>query len=110
MEEQLIKIFPSINFHFNKKDAINSELDIFLPDLKLAFELNGIFHYEPIFGENQLSKIQNNDQRKFQACLERGIELCIIDTSKLVYHKESTAKPYLDIVVNIIKQRVGGNH
>ena len=30
---------------FNGKEAINSELDIYIPSLGLAFELNGIFHY-----------------------------------------------------------------
>jgi hypothetical protein len=34
--------------------------------------------------------------------LERNIELCIIDTSKMAYFKEKNAKPYLDIICNII--------
>lgn len=93
----------SFEIHFNRKDAINSELDIYIPSLKLAFELNGIFHYEPIYGADQLSKIQNNDNRKFQACLERGIELCIIDTSKQKRFTESSCNQYIDIIDNIIK-------
>jgi len=89
---------------FNDKTTINSELDIYFPDLKLAFELNGIFHYEPIFSQNKLDQIQNNDNRKFQACIEQGIELCIIDSSSLKYFKESNCKKYLDIIVNIISK------
>lgn len=106
LETELTKIFPNINFIFNQKDAINSELDIFIPDLKLAFELNGIFHYEPIFGTNKLNQIQNNDNRKFQACLERGIELCIIDTSTQRYVTPKSSKLYLDIIVNIINNKI----
>lgn len=102
MAEKLTSLFPSLEIHYNRKDAINSELDIYIPSMKLAFELNGPFHYEPIFSEEQLKSIQNNDQRKLQACLERGIELCVIDTSKHSYVKESTCKPYLDIVLKII--------
>ena len=83
LEEQLVIKYPTLDFCFNKKDAINSELDIYLPSLKLAFELNGIYHYEPIHGQKKLDQIQNNDNRKFQACLEKHIELCIIDTSSL---------------------------
>lgn len=81
-------------------------MDIFIPVLKLAFELNGIYHYEPIHGPTKLSQIQNNDQRKFQACLERGIELCIIDSSSLSYFKESNALPYLKIIQKIIDQKI----
>jgi len=105
LQEQLTKLFPSLEIHYNRKDAINSELDIYIPSLKLAFELNGIFHYEPIFGEETLNKIQNNDSRKYQACIEKGISLCVIDSSGLKYFKPDNAKKYLDIVVNIIKDK-----
>jgi hypothetical protein len=108
LEKELPLLYPDIEFHFNRKDAINSELDIYIPSMKLAFELNGIFHYEPIYGETKLDQIQNNDKRKFQACLERGMELCIINSSNLKYFKESNAKPYLDIIVNIINKKLLG--
>lgn len=106
LEEHLIKKYDKLEFVFNKKDAINSELDIYIPSLKLAFELNGIYHYEPIHGQKKLDQIQNNDDRKFQACLERNIELCIIDTSSLSYFKPVNAKKYLDIVCSIIDKKM----
>lgn len=106
LEVKLIELFPKLEIHFNRKDAISSELDFYIPSLKLAFELNGIFHYEPIYGGEKLLQIQNNDQRKFQACLERGIELCIIDSSKLTYFKPANAQKYLDIIAGIIKQKM----
>jgi len=106
LEEQLKNIYPSLEIHYNQKNQINSELDIYIPSLKLAFELNGIFHYEAIFGDDKLSKIKNNDVRKFQACLEKNIELCIIDTSKLKYFKEQNAKEYLDIILNILLSKM----
>jgi hypothetical protein len=102
LQEQLTKLYPTLEIHYNRKDAINSELDIYIPSLKLAFELNGIFHYEPIFGESKLEQIQNNDSRKFGACKDAGISLCIIDVSAMNYFKEENAKKYLDIIVNII--------
>ena len=105
LEEILPPKYPQLKFHFVRKDAINSELDIYIPTLKLAFELNGIFHYEPIYGEKQLKKIQNNDQRKFQACLEHNIELCIIDVSSLDHFKPNKAQKYVDIITNIIDSK-----
>jgi len=104
VEEQLVSLYPNLEFHFNKKDAILSELDIYIPSLKLAFEINGIFHYEPIFGQDKLSRIQNNERRKFAACAERGIGLCIIDTSSLNYFKPAKAQKFLDIITGIIDQ------
>lgn len=106
LQEQLVLLYPNINFHFNRKDTINSELDIYLPDYKLAFELNGIFHYEPIYGHDKLSQIQNNDTRKFQACLENNIELVIIDSSSLGYLKKDKADKYLKIITDIINLKL----
>jgi hypothetical protein len=102
LQEQLSIQYPNLEIHYNRKDAINSELDIYIPSLKLAFELNGIFHYEPIYGAEKLQQIQNNDDRKFQACLEKGIELVIIDISSQKYFKEKTSKKYLEIILEII--------
>lgn len=106
LEQQLTNLHPKLEIHFNQKDAINSELDIYIPSLKLAFELNGIFHYEPIYGSDKLGKIQNNDQRKFQACLEQGIEMCIIDTSKQINFKERSSQKFLDIILQVLSVRL----
>ena len=103
LQEELPKKY-SYEFHFNRKDAINSELDVYIPELKLAFELNGIFHYEPIYGPDKLNQIQNNDNRKFQACLEQGIELCVIDTSWLKHNTLPRMNKVLDIVEEIIEK------
>jgi len=67
--------------------------------------LNGIFHYEPIFGINKLNQTQINDQNKFKSCIENKIDLCIIDTSFQQKFKINTSKKFLDIIANIINQR-----
>lgn len=103
LEDQLNILYTDLEIHFNRKDAIGSELDIYFPSLKLAIELNGIFHYEPIFGKEKLERIQENDQNKFQACQSHGISLCIIDISGQKYFKPKTSQKYLDIIVNIIE-------
>lgn len=105
LEERLPSLYPSLEFHFNRKDAINAELDIYIPSLKLAFELNGPFHYEPIYGPEKLAQIQNNDERKFQACLERGIELCWINTSGMSYFKPQKAMTFLNVIQEITDLR-----
>lgn len=105
IEEQLTTMFPSLEMHFNQSEAIGSELDIYIPSLNVAFELNGIFHYEPIYGPDKLERIQENDQSKTKACHDAKIDLCVIDTSAQTYVKPKTSKKYLDIITKIIKER-----
>ena len=106
LENKLTTLYPDLEIHFNQKTAINSELDIYIPSLNLAFELNGIFHYEPIYGTGKLQQIQENDISKSKSCHDARIDLCTIDTSGQKYFKESTSKKYLDIINNIIKERL----
>jgi hypothetical protein len=106
LEEQLILLYPKLTIHFNRKDTINSELDIYIPSLNVAFELNGIFHYEPIYGVDKLGKIMNSDINKTKACHDAKIDLCIIDTSSQSYFKPNTSQKYLDIIVDTIKKRL----
>lgn len=106
VESELTKFYPDLDIHFNQKDTIGSELDIYIPELNLAFELNGIFHYQPIFGTTKFNQIQENDQNKYKACLNQQIDLCIIDTSGQKYFKPERSKKYLDIITNIIKERL----
>jgi hypothetical protein len=106
LEEQLTTLYTNLEIHYNQKSTINSELDIYIPSLNIAFELNGIFHYEPIYGVNKLQQIKENDISKSKACHEAKIDLCIIDTSGQKYFKPSTSQKYLDIIDTIIKERI----
>lgn len=104
LSKKLKDLYPNFDFKFNKTDAINAELDIYIPELKLAFELNGIFHYEPVFGQDKLVKTKNNDERKFQACVEKNISLCVVDTSKQIRFTEKSSFLYLDIIQKVIEK------
>lgn len=104
LEQQLTNQYPQLNFQFNSRDVIHGELDIYIPSLKLAFELNGIFHYEPIFGNDKLNRTQLYDKLKFRQCHELGIGLCVIDTTEMDYFKEHKANKYLDIITQIIQE------
>lgn len=101
LESQLRSEFPNLELICNGKDAINSELDFYFPQLRLAIELNGIFHYEPIYGVNQLERIQANDHQKGISCNAAGIELCVISCTEK--HVTSNVKErYWSIVKNLV--------
>lgn len=105
IEKQLTNIYPNLTILFNDRKIINSELDIYIPSLNLAFEINGIFHYEPIFGQEKLDKIQSNEKYKIQTCLKNNIELYIIDTSQQKSFKEQSSLKYLTIIKNLINNK-----
>ena len=69
----------------------------------LAIELNGIFHYEPIYGNKKFNQIQNNDKQKFKLCHDAGIELVVINSSKCGYLTPKVKEQYWSIVKNIIE-------
>ena len=105
LEKSLRSCFPKLTILFNDKTAIGSELDFYFPDLKLAIEVNGILHYEPIYGDKKFEQIKNNDQRKLIACYEKGIELVIIPTTKK-YMTTKMKEEYWTEVSKIIKMRL----
>jgi hypothetical protein len=104
--EKLVKLYPSTQFHFNRKDAIGSELDIYLPSLGLGFELNGVHHYKPIHGQEKLAQIQSNDAKKFAACQNLEIALEIIDVSAISKFNEVTGLIVLSIITNCIDRHL----
>lgn len=104
IEKQLTILYPTLEFRFNDTRAIKAELDIYIPVLGIAFELNGIFHYENIFGK--LIKTQERDKMKISLCYEKQIGLCVIDTSTLKYFKSESASRFLKIITDIIDERV----
>lgn len=106
LESKLNILYPDLQILYCNHNAINAELDIYIPTLSIAFEINGICHYEPIYGIDQLLKVQANDNRKYQACIEHAIKLITINASDLKYFKERNCQKYLQIIISIIENRI----
>lgn len=106
LEEKLTILYSNIDIKYNDTSALKYELDIFIPKLKLAFELNGIFHYEPIFGIEKLEATQLRDIKKIELCKNNNIELHTIDTRSQKYFKESSSNLFLDYIISIINTKL----
>jgi hypothetical protein len=90
--EELIKAdFPDLPIQTSVRDVLESglEIDIFLPSLNIAIELNGPVHYFPIYGQTKLEDIQNKDLRKQVELQQKGFNLIVIDISQHTYWKKS---------------------
>lgn len=61
------------------------ELDVYLPELSLAIEVNGPTHYQPIYGEESLKATINRDKLKAAECKSLGITLIVLDISERHY-------------------------
>jgi hypothetical protein len=96
-EDYLCKLvrrdFPHLVLVQNDRSLLPSglEIDIFIPALKLAIELNGPIHYYPLFGESKLRKIQAADVQKQLEIQSAGCDLIVVDISAYGYFKKAKA-------------------
>lgn len=92
---------------FNDRSVVidKYELDIYIPSLKMAFELNGIFHYEAIFGDDRLKITKERDLLKVNECLKKGIDLIVIDITDSKKFDKVKDKKYLDYIIKEINNK-----
>lgn len=88
------------------------EIDIYIPEIKLAIEINGPLHFAPIYGSEKLAKIQDKDARKKKEAIESKCELLIVDTSRIKYWKETEVfldEEYYRKIEPVIQKRLTGS-
>jgi len=91
----LVKEFPNLNILPNDKTMLDgSEVDVAIPSLKLAIEWNGIVHFKPIYGTENLDKVQKRDTEKLKIASNKDINLIVI--SDTVSNDEILQKSFED--------------
>ena len=78
------KIFPNHEvIHHGTPNWLGSmHLDVYIPELKIAFEYQGRQHFEAIEyfgGKDGLERLKERDRKKFELCEENGIRLFYIN-------------------------------
>jgi hypothetical protein len=106
--EENLKDRYCFDIYFNNRDILKSgyEIDIYIPSLKLGFEINGIFHYEPIFGEDKLKIIKERDIEKMNECKELEINLIIIDIRHSKKFNKLKDSIYLDFIISELEKYI----
>lgn len=97
-------IYPEYNAkrHHRPKWLEGLEIDIFIPEINIGFEYQGIQHYQPIEhwgGAKQLAKQQRHDKKKKELCKKHGVDLIIVD-----YNEELSTDYIKRKVMNLIGQ------
>lgn len=77
----------------NRRDILPSglEIDIFVPRIELAVELNGPVHYKPIYGADRLMQARRNDAIKHKEAVAAGLDFHTINVSQSRFEQTRTA-------------------
>lgn len=105
VHKKLFQTYPCLQFQFNKINSIGMQLDISVPKINIAFQINGIFHYESIYGEEKLKAVQENDKKKIELCKQKNIQLFVIDISKYKTFKDQYGEQLLEFISNKINSK-----
>jgi very-short-patch-repair endonuclease len=86
---------------FNPITNYGLELDIYIKELSLAFEIDGPMHREPIYGEERLSLQEKNDKIKDEQCLKQGIKLIRISTDDIIKNQDEWLRTILSEAIRM---------
>ena len=105
------KKFPTIRPEFlkNPETGWPLELDCYNDEMKLAFEFQGIQHYQPVKrygGEKRFEQQQKQDQLKRDLCLKKGIVLIEVDTRPInkIRNKKDKKQKILQILLDRLNE------
>jgi very-short-patch-repair endonuclease len=96
--EKLLSDGYVVEFH-KEQNLLNTKLqiDLFLPNLNIAIEVDGPSHFEPVWGNDVLSKNKKYDNKKTGLILGKGLSLIRIKQTK-DFSKSRANKIYQELI------------
>ena len=99
--DRLLKDGYKVDFHKEQMLANTKlQIDLFLPTLNVAIEVDGLSHFEPVWGEETLKKNKGYDNKKTGLILGKG--LVLIRVKQLRDFSSSRASLLYDKLKNIL--------
>lgn len=99
--EKLIADGYKVNFHQEQLlSNTKLQIDIFIPSMNVAIEIDGPSHFLPVWGDEVLKRNQKYDQKKEGLIVGKGINLIRIKQTK-DYSKSRAALLYSQLVQTI---------
>lgn len=102
--DQLTKLGYSVVYH-KKGFIINEhlEIDLLIPGLKVAIEVDGVFHSEDVWGNGSLAKVQFKDSEKNGLLLSAGYAVIrLSNTAKSC--SQYYMRERLNVLVNCLEE------
>ena len=102
-------------YQAHKKDLIPTkklEIDLYIPELKTIIEVDGLSHFEPIWGEEQLEKQQEFDIQKDGVLLSKGFKVIRIENrgSSMAISKLSKLEQEINEILESIKNETNDSN
>jgi hypothetical protein len=102
LRQYIKQLLPNENIVFNDRKILNGlELDIYIPNKKIAIEFDGIYYHSELSG----NKNKNYHLNKTKICLEKNIQLIHILEDEWI-NKQSIVKFRLENVLIKRKEKV----
>jgi len=87
------------------------ELDILVPEMRFAIEIQGPQHFKPIWDEDQFNNLKKNDLHTKETCREKDIKLIWMNVEGI--NKDLLRIPHekrVEIVGNLVNNFLDSNH
>lgn len=99
--ESLIKDGYKVDFH-KEQSLLNTKLqiDLFLPTLNIAIEVDGPSHFKPVWGQENLKRNKGYDNKKTGLILGKGLVLIRIKQTK------DFSKARASTIYNVLKTHI----